>query len=173
MFILRLTLKISIDSSKIVKTNDIFKIQKSIDLKAQDDIQGNLGEERFASRINFVVGYFWKKLRDIIIFNGMENWKSFMLKLLWDVRLISYPMLDCRIDLQCSPSHLVNFIQSVSEKNKIMERSRKALFLSVMNIMYCLEEDLEQANSVCKHGFLCAGGFYKKKKLLNISDAVP
>ena len=37
-------------------------------------------------------------------------------------------MLDCRIDLQCSPSHLVNFIQSVSEKNKIMERSRKALF---------------------------------------------
>ena len=73
-------------------------------------------------------------------------------------------MLDCRIDLQCSPSHLVNFIQSVSEENKIMERSRKALFLSVMNIMYCLEEDLEQANSVCKHGFLCAGGFYKKKK---------
>ena len=105
-----------------------------------------------------------EKLCDIIIFNGMENWKSFMLKLLWDVRLISYPMLDCRIDLQCSPSHLVNFIQSVSEENKIMERSRKALFLSVMNIMYCLEEDLEQANSVCKHGFLCAGGFYKKKK---------
>ena len=53
------------------------------------------------------------------------------------------------------------------------EDLEKYFFLSVMNIMYCLEEDLEQANSVCKHGFLCAGGFYKKKKLLNISDAVP